>query len=91
MIKRRGAREKRDEGRKHQAERYFPEEQHARRLAGLAGSNLETQPPRLAHAEIGKRGTQFPNRRCAGAQRRRQQRNTTAPRSQVWLPRVCRK
>jgi hypothetical protein len=88
MINRREARETRDAARKNQEETRSPEEPHARRLAGLAESNLKTQPPRPVRAAIGKRGTQFPDRRCAGAQRRRQQQNTAAPYSLIWLARV---
>src|SRR5712671_3122964 len=91
MIKRPEVRETRDEERKHQAGKHFPEEPHAKRPDGPAESNLQTQPPRPAHAAIGRHGRQFPGHRCAGGRRRRQQRNTTAPRSLLSLARVCQK
>src|SRR5712671_6920258 len=91
MIKREEARETRDAARKHLAGQHFPEEPHAKRLGGPAGSNLQTQPPRPAHATIGKHGRQFPGHPCAGGRRRRQQRNTTGPSKLVWLARVCQK
>src|SRR6266403_5794340 len=91
MIKRREARETRDAGRKHQAEKCFREEPHATRLAHPAGSNPETQAPKRAHVAIGKHGRQFPTHHCARGRRRRRQRNKAAPGSIVWPVRVCRK
>src|SRR5882757_8751003 len=91
MIKRREARETLDAGRKHQAEKCFPEEPHATRLADPAVSNPETQAPRREHAAIGKHGRQFPDHHYAGGRRRRRQQNKAAPGSLIWLARVCRK
>src|SRR5260370_20897090 len=88
MIKREEARETRDAARKHLAGQHFPEEPHAKRLGGPAGSNLQTQPPRPAHATIGKHGRQFPGHPCAGGPRRRQQRHTTVPTHLVSLSRA---
>jgi hypothetical protein len=88
MIKRREGHETRDAGRNHQAEKYFPEEPDAKPLAETAGSNLATQPPKLAHAGIGKHDRQSPDRRCVGGETHRRPQNKTAPGSLIWLARV---
>ena len=79
MIKRAEARATRDEERKHQAGKHFPEEPHAKRLGGPAESNLQMQPPRPAHAAIGKRGKRYPERHCDGAESCHHPQNTAAP------------